>query len=79
MIIGGEIMVSLVRRLATATFAGLALATLFFLAGSAVVAAVGTMPAITPTACAAVGFTCAVGAALSDDLKAEEQKESPTK
>lgn len=69
-------MVSLTRRLASAVFAGLALATILFLAASATVAAVPSLPAVTPAACAAVGFTCAVGATLADDLKEEEKAES---
>ncbi len=69
-------MVSLTRRLAAAVFAGLALATVFYLAASATVAAVPSLPAVTAPACAAVGFTCAVGATLSDDLKEEEAKEA---
>jgi len=69
-------MVSLTRRLAAAVFAGLALATVFFLAASATLAAVPSLPAEMPTACAALGFTCAVGATLSDDLKEEEAQEA---
>jgi hypothetical protein len=72
-------MVSLTRRLASAVFAGLALATVLFLAASATVAAVPSLPAVTAPACAAVGFTCAVGATLSDDLKEEQTKEAEAK
>lgn len=72
-------MVSLTRRLATAVFAGLALGTVLFLAASATVAAAPFLPAVTPVACGAVGFTCAVGAAMSDDLSAEIQKETQAK
>ncbi len=73
-------MVSLTRRLAAAAvFAGLALATVFYLAASATVAAVPSLPAVTAPACAAVGFTCAVGATLSDDLKEEQAKEVESK
>jgi hypothetical protein len=52
------------------------LATILFLAASATVAAVPALPAITPAACAAIGFTCAVGATLADDLKEEVEKET---
>jgi hypothetical protein len=62
-------MVSLNRKLVGAVFAGLALATVLYLAASATLAAVPSLPSVTPTACAAVGFTCAVGAVLSEDLK----------
>jgi hypothetical protein len=66
-------------KLASAVFAGLALATVLFLAASATVAAVPSLPAVTAPACAAVGFTCAVGATLSDDLKEEQTKEAEAK
>jgi hypothetical protein len=76
---GGEMLVSLTRRLASAVFAGLALATILFLAASATVAAVQSLPAVTAPACAAVGFSCAVGATLADDLKEEQVKEVESK
>lgn len=72
-------MVSLTRKLIGAVFAGLALATVLFLAASATVAAVPSLPAITPSACAAIGFTCAVGATLADDLKEAQTQESVAK
>lgn len=72
-------MVSLTRRLAAAVFAGLALAAVLYLAASATIAAVPSLPALTPPACAAIGFTCAVGATLADDLKKEEEAETKPK
>jgi hypothetical protein len=71
-------MVSLLRRLALGVFAGLALGTVLFLAASATVAAVPSLPASTPVACAAVGLTCGIGAALADDIKAQSEAESPS-
>jgi hypothetical protein len=62
-------MVSLNRKLIGAVFAGLSLGVVLFLAGAMALAAVPTLPAILPTACAGIGFTCAVGAVLSEDLK----------
>lgn len=72
-------MVSLIRKLATAVFAGLALATIMYLAGSATLAAVPSLPGELPAAVAAIGFTCAVGATLSDDLKESASKEAEAK
>lgn len=72
-------MVSLTRRLAAAVFAGLALAAVLYLAASATVAAVPSLPAVTPPACAAIGFTCAVGSTLAADLKEEQEAETKPK
>jgi hypothetical protein len=72
-------MTSLTRKLAGAVFAGLALATVLYLAASATAAAVPSLPAITPAACAAIGFTCAVGATLADDLKETVASEAKAK
>ena len=69
-------MVSLNRKLAGAVFAGLALATVLYLAASATIAAVPSLPQATPTACAAIGFTCAIGAVLSEDLKQTAETEA---
>ena len=68
-------MMSLNRKLAGAVFAGLALATVLHLAASTTIAAVPTLPATMPAASAAVGFTCAVGAVLSEDLKESAERE----
>jgi hypothetical protein len=62
-------MVSLNRKLIGAVFGGLALAVVLYLAGAMALAAVPTLPAVLPTAVAGIGFTCAVGAVLAEDLK----------
>lgn len=76
---GGKRMPSLLRRLALGTFAGIALAVVLFLAGSAVLAAVPTLPAALPAGCAAVGLVCGIGTSIADDLKAETDEEEKPK
>lgn len=68
-------MVSIFRRLTVGMLAGLALATVFFMAGTSTLAAVPSLGTIFPVAAASVGFICGIGSALSLDLKLEAQKE----
>lgn len=72
-------MVSLTRRLASAVFAGLALAAILYLAALATVAAVPSLPDVTAPACAAIGFSCAVGSTLAADLKEEIEAQAELK
>jgi hypothetical protein len=72
-------MVSLNRKLAVGVFAGLALATVLFLAASATLSAVPSLPPATPAAAAAIGFTCAIGATLAEDLKESAAQEPQAK
>jgi hypothetical protein len=62
-------MVSLTRKLTAAAFAGIAVGFLMYIAASIALSVIPTLPPAFGLAGFGIGFSCAVGATLSEDVK----------